>query len=68
MAIKKHGPSTGTEDPWPESMDEVAKLAGFPEGLGTKNERLSRAQIGAASDASFHPLFGPELARNFHAV
>jgi hypothetical protein len=26
-------------DSWPESLDEVAKLAGFPEGLGTKKKR-----------------------------
>ena len=25
-------------DTWPESLDEVAKLAGFPEGLGTKKK------------------------------
>ena len=26
-------------DSWPESLDEVAKLAGFPDGLGTKRKQ-----------------------------
>jgi len=36
---QESGQTCTGSDSWPESLDEVAKLAGFPDGLGTRKKR-----------------------------